>query len=161
MPFIIKPATPDDVPTLFALIKELAEYEKLAHEVVGTTKLLHDSLFGPRPVAEAVLGFMDDKAVSMAIFFHNYSTFLTRPGLYLEDLYVKSAYRGQGLGRAMFIYLAQLAVSRQCPRFEWQVLDWNEPAIKFYDNLGAQPKSAWLTYQLTGEALARLAENVI
>ncbi len=157
--FGIKPATKEDVPVILAFIKELAEYERLSHTVVATEELLRQSLFGETRVAEVVIGYYEEKPVSFALFFHNFSTFLGRPGLYLEDLYVKPEFRGKGIGRTMFRYLAKLAKERDCGRFEWSVLDWNEPAIKFYERLGAVPLDEWTTFRVTGEALDRLADN--
>lgn len=150
-------ATPADVPLIFAFINGLAEYEKLAHEVVATEETLHATLFGERPYAEVVIGEHEGEAVGFALFFHNYSTFLGRPGIYLEDLFVKPAWRGRGFGKALLTFLGKLAVERGCGRLEWAVLDWNEPAIRFYESLGAQPMDEWTVYRVTGEALERLA----
>ena len=155
--FELRFAEPSDVPLIFSFIRELAEYERLSHEVVATEEILRETLFGSRRVAEVILGFYEQKPVSFAIFFHNYSTFLGRSGLYLEDLYVKPEMRGQGFGKAMLSYLAKLAKERGCGRFEWWVLDWNEPAIGFYKKLGAIPMSDWTVYRVTGEALDKLA----
>ncbi len=156
---IIRPATRDDVPLILQFIKELAEYEKLAHEVVATEELLTETLFGAKPGAEVVLAYADGKAVGFALFFHNFSTFLGRPGLYLEDLYVKSEMRGSGIGRKILAYLAHLAKQRNCGRFEWWVLDWNKPAIDFYRKLGAKPMDEWTVQRVTGEALDKLAKE--
>jgi GNAT superfamily N-acetyltransferase len=154
----IRQAEPGDVPLLLQLIRELAEYERLAHEAVADAAGLNDGLFGPRPTAEAVVAEVDGAPAGFALFFHNFSTFLGRPGLYLEDLFVRPAMRRQGVGRALLLHLAKLAVARGCGRFEWSVLDWNEPAIAFYRSLGATPLDQWTTFRLTGEALRRAAE---
>lgn len=153
-----RPATPEDVPVLLALIRELADYEKLTHEVVATEAALQQTLFGEKKAAEALIGCVDGEPVGMAIFFHNYSTFLARPGLYLEDLYVQPAHRGKGLGKALITAVARLAVERGCGRYEWTVLDWNQPAIDFYETLGAEMKSNWRIMRVTGEALQRMAQ---
>jgi len=153
----IRSATEDDVPLILTLIKELAEYERLSHEVVATEEMLRDSLFGERRVAEALLGYLGDDPAGFALFFHNFSTFLGRPGIYLEDLYVRPEFRGAGVGRALLVHLAGLAKERGCGRLEWSVLDWNEPAIGFYKGIGASPVSGWTVYRLTGEALENLA----
>lgn len=146
-----------DTPLILAFIRELATYEHLAHEVVVTEEALREHLFGERPAAEAVIGEWDGEPVAFAIFFHNFSTFLGRPGLYLEDLYVRPAMRGRGIGRKMLAHLAQLALERGCGRFEWSVLNWNEPAIRFYRSIGAEPMDTWTVQRLTGDALERLA----
>jgi GNAT superfamily N-acetyltransferase len=153
----VRAATPADVPLLLELIRALAEYEKLSHQVVATEELLTETLFGPRPVAEAIIGELDGAPAGFAIFFQSYSTFLARRGLYLEDLFVRPALRGRGVGRALFVHLARLAVARGCGRFEWSVLDWNQPAIGFYKSLGAEPMSEWTVFRLTGEALVKAA----
>ena len=153
----IRPATADDVPIILALIRELADYEKMSNEVVASEESRKASLFGDRRVAEVLIGELDGAAVTFAVFFHNFSTFLGRHGLYLEDLYVKPEHRGKGFGRAMLSRLAQIAVERHCGRLEWAVLDWNEPAIGFYRKLGAVPMDEWTVYRLTGPALDRLA----
>jgi GNAT superfamily N-acetyltransferase len=153
----IRSATEDDVQLILTLIKELAEYERLSHEVVATEEMLRDSLFGERRVAEALLGYLGDDPAGFALFFHNFSTFLGRPGIYLEDLYVRPEFRGAGVGRALLVHLAGLAKERGCGRLEWSVLDWNEPAIGFYRGIGASPVSGWTVYRLTGEALENLA----
>ncbi len=155
--FSIRPATPADVPHIQAMIVELAVFEKLEHMVIATEALLHEGLFGARPACEAIIGEENGEVVTFALFFHNFSTFLTRKGLYLEDLYVKQAYRGKGFGRAMLIALARLAVERQCGRFEWSVLDWNDPAINFYKGMGAELLPDWRICRVTGPALADLA----
>lgn len=151
----IRPATPADVPAIVALIKALADYEKLAHEVTGSPDDLAAALFGDRPYAEAVLAWVDDQPVGMALFFHNFSTFLMKPGVYLEDLFVQPNYRGQGIGKALLLYVGKLALERGCGRFEWSVLDWNTPAIEFYQSMGAEIKPEWQTCRVTGEALER------
>ena len=156
-PVRIRPAAPDDVPLIVELIHGRAEYERLAHECVATEERVRESLFGPRPDAEVVIAEVDGRPAGFALFFHNYSTFLARRGLYLEDLFVFPQYRGQGVGRALLVHLARLAVARGCGRFEWWVLDWNEPAIRFYESLGAVPMDDWTVYRVTGEALERLA----
>jgi len=155
----IRRATENDIPLLFSFIKELAEYEKLSGEVTATEKNLRESLFGSRPAAEALFGYWDNKPVGFAVFLHNFSTFLGRPGLYLEDIYVKPEYRGKGIGRALLVYLASLARERGCGRMEWAVLDWNESAIKFYKGLNAVPMDEWTVFRLTGEALDNLARG--
>jgi GNAT superfamily N-acetyltransferase len=153
----IRPATERDAPLVLELIRGLAEYERLSHECVATEERVRASLFGPRPDAEVVIAWAGDEAAGFALFFHNYSTFLARRGLYLEDLFVRPAWRGRGVGRALLAHLARLAVERECGRFEWWVLDWNADAIAFYERLGARPMSDWTVYRLTGEALERLA----
>jgi GNAT superfamily N-acetyltransferase len=138
------------------LIRELAEYERLEHEVSLDEGLLADHLFGPRPYIEALLAELEAGAAGFALFFHNYSTFLGRPGIYLEDLFVRPQHRGRGIGRALLERLARLAVERGCGRLEWAVLDWNRPAIGFYESLGARSNSEWTTYRLSGDALTAL-----
>ncbi len=155
--FTIRPATVDDAPVILSLIKGLAEYEKLSHEVIATEELLRDTLFGARTVAEIILGDYDGEPVSFALFFHNYSTFLGRPGIYLEDLFVKPEMRRRGFGKVMLAYVAYLAKERQCGRLEWSVLDWNEPALKFYKSIGAVPMDEWTVHRVTGEGINRLA----
>ena len=152
----IRPARPEDCALIAELIGELAEYERLAHEAVATAADLRRDLFGDRPYAEALIAEADGQPAGFALFFHNYSTFQGRPGLYLEDLYVRPAFRGRGLGKALLLHLAGLAVERRCGRLEWAVLDWNSPAIAFYKSLGAHPMSDWTTYRLDGPALQRL-----
>jgi GNAT superfamily N-acetyltransferase len=153
---LIRPATPDDVPLILQLIRELAEYERLAHEVSATEEQLRATLFGARPVAEVVIASHDDAPAGFAVFFANYSTFLGRPGLYLEDLFVRPDARGNGIGRALLEYLARLTVDRGWGRLEWRVLDWNEPSIAFYKKLGAEPLDDWTVFRVTGNALLRL-----
>jgi GNAT superfamily N-acetyltransferase len=151
----VRTAGPSDAALLLELIRELAAYEKLADQVVATESMLAETLFGARPAAEALIAELDGAPAGFAIFFPNYSTFLARPGLYLEDLFVKPALRRRGVGRALFGRVAQLAVERNCGRFEWSVLDWNTPAIDFYRSQGAVPMSDWTVFRLTGEALLR------
>ncbi|MGK7927662.1 MAG: N-acetyltransferase family protein [Spirulina sp.] len=157
-PLNIRPAEPEDVSTVFDLIKALAEYERRAHEVTATLADLQEDLFGRRPYIEAILAEWDEKIVGFSLYFCNYSTFVTQPGLYLEDLFVLPNYRRRGIGKKMFQYLAQLAVERQYGQFEWNVLDWNEPAIAFYESMGAVILQEWRTCRLTGENLRALAE---
>ena len=147
------------MPLILSFIKELAEYERLSHEVSATEELLRFHLFGERREAEVVIGQHADEPAGFALFFHNFSTFLGRPGIYLEDLYVKPAFRGNGIGRAMLVYLAGLARERDCGRLEWSVLDWNEPAIGLYRGIGAVPMDDWTVYRVAGEALQKLAAN--
>ncbi|MDR3476857.1 MAG: GNAT family N-acetyltransferase [Gammaproteobacteria bacterium] len=157
--FEIKAAVKKDVSLILSFIKELAEYEKLLHEVVTTEKILEETLFGEKPYAEVVIGYLNHQPVSFALFFHNFSTFLGRPGIYLEDLYVKPEARGKGIGQKMLAYLARLAKSRNCGRLEWWVLDWNEDAIGFYQRLGAKPMDEWTVYRVTDKALDDLAAS--
>jgi len=158
--FKIRSATFDDVPTILRLIRDLAEYERAPNEVTATEKQLVDVLFGDKPAAEVLLAFEGDKAVGFAVFFHNFSTWLGRPGLYLEDLFVRPEVRGKGYGRALLIHLAKIARDRGCGRMEWAVLDWNEPAIDFYKKLGARPLDEWKIFRLTRDGIARLAEDL-
>jgi GNAT superfamily N-acetyltransferase len=153
----IRAATVGDVPLVLRFIRELAEYERLAHEVVATEEGLRETLFGQRPYAEVVIAEVEGEPAGFALFFHNYSTFLGRPGLYLEDLYVRPEMRGRGIGRALLSHLARLAVERGCGRLEWWVLDWNEPAIRFYRSLGAQPMDDWTVFRVADDALRHLA----
>lgn len=157
--FVIREASVEDVPLVLAFIRELAEYEKLLHEVKATEEVLRESLFGGRKVAEAIIGYHEDRPACFALFFHNFSTFLGQTGIYIEDLYVRPSFRGRGFGRAMFARLARLARDRGCGRLEWWVLDWNEPALRFYRALGAVPMSEWTVQRLSGKALERLAEG--
>ncbi len=154
--FRIVPATVRDVPAIFGMIRALAEYERLAHAVTTSEDALRQVLFGPSPAAEVVLGYEGTEPVGIAIFFHNFSTFLGKRGLYLEDLFVKPEYRGRGYGRRLLAHLAALAVERECGRMEWSVLDWNTPAIGFYTKLGAVPMDEWTVFRLTGNALTAL-----
>ena len=153
----IRPATAADTPLLLDFIRQLADYERLSHEVVTDEATLRESLFGVPPAAEAVIGLLDEVPAGFALFFQNFSTFLGRPGLYLEDLFVRPEARGRGLGEALLRHLAGEAVRRRCGRFEWAVLDWNEPAIRFYRKWGAEPLSDWTVFRVTGDALRRLA----
>jgi GNAT superfamily N-acetyltransferase len=155
----IAPARPGDVELIVTLIRELAEFERLLHEVRIAPDDLRRDLFGARPYAEAVIARVGDEAVGFALWFHNYSTFAGRPGLYLEDLFIRPAHRGHGYGEALLAYLAGLAVERGCARFEWAVLDWNEKAIGFYRRLGAVPMDDWTVYRVAGPNLARLART--
>jgi GNAT superfamily N-acetyltransferase len=155
----IRPASPEDVPLILSLIRELAEYEKLLHEVKATEAGLKTALFGARPYAECVIAELGGKPAGFALFFHNFSTFLAKPGLYLEDLYVKPELRGKGVGKKLLAHLAALTLKRGCGRFEWAVLDWNEPAIKFYKSLGAEMMDSWKINRLTGKALEKLAAD--
>jgi GNAT superfamily N-acetyltransferase len=153
----IRPATADDVPLIRQLIAELADYERLAHAAVATDDDLRAQLFGARPAAEVLIGEVDGEAAGFALFFHNFSTFLGKRGLYLEDLFVRPAARGAGLGKHLMAALARIAVQRDCGRFEWSVLDWNAPAIAFYRRLGAVGLDEWTVQRLDGEALHALA----
>ncbi len=157
--FSIRPATPHDVPHIMSMIRELAVFEKLEHMVVATDALLQEGLFGARPSCEAIMGEENGEVVCFALFFHNFSTFLTKKGLYLEDLYVRQSHRGKGYGTQMLTRLAQIAVERECGRFEWSVLDWNEPAIQFYKAMGADILPDWRICRVTGNSLAALAER--
>jgi GNAT superfamily N-acetyltransferase len=155
----IRPATPDDVPLIITFIHELATYEKLAHEVVASEADMHAALFGEHPVIEAVIASVDDAPAGYALFFPTFSTFLGKPGLYLEDLYVRPAARGVGAGRKLLEHLARITVERGWGRFEWSVLDWNEPSIAFYKKMGATAMDEWTIFRVTGQALERLAGN--
>ena len=158
-PLTIRSATPADVPALFSLIQALADYEKLSDAVIGSPEQLADHLFGVRPYIEAIVADPTEQVVGFALFFHNYSTFLTKPGIYLEDLFVLPEHRSQGIGRALLTHLAQLAVDRDCGRLEWSVLDWNEPAIGFYKRMGATVLPDWRTCRVTGDALTLMAQQ--
>ena len=153
----ISTATEQDVPVILELIRDLAEYERLSGHVTATEEQIRKTLFGPRPAAEALLASLEAETVGFAVFFTNYSTFLAKPGIYLEDLYVKPQARGRGVGKALLARIAQLAIERDCGRVEWSVLDWNAPAIRFYQSLGAVAMNEWTVFRLTGESLARLA----
>ena len=155
----IRSAAPADVPLIRELIEGLATYEKLRHECIASDELLHSALFGERPYAEVVIAELDGNAAGFALFFHNFSTFLARPGIYLEDLFVQPAFRGHGVGKALLQGLAALAVERHCGRLEWSVLDWNVDAIGFYESVGARPQDEWTVYRVTGDALTRLAHG--
>src|SRR5215471_5926748 len=155
--FEIRPARLDDVPIILKLIRDLATYERAPHEVVATEAQLVDVLFGKRPVAEVLLAFEGESPIGFAVFFYNFSTWLGRPGLYLEDLFVKPQKRGKGYGRALLVELAKIARDRGCGRMEWAVLNWNEPAIKFYRTLGAKPMDEWTVFRLTRDGIEKLA----
>jgi len=155
----IRPAKSEDVETIFQLIHALADYEKLSHEVTGTAALLHEHLFGARPCIEALLADHQGQPIGFALFFTNYSTFLTKPGIYLEDLFVMPEYRGKGIGKALLRALARLALERDCGRLEWSVLDWNEPAIAFYQRIGATVLPEWRICRVTGAAIAQLGNS--
>ncbi len=155
----IRPAQPTDVPVVAELIWQLARFEKLEDEVVLSDELLRVGLFGPHPYAEAVLAEEDGEPVGFALFFHTFSTFLARPGLYLEDLFVLPEHRGRGVGRTLLSHLARLSLERGCGRLEWAVLNWNKDAIRFYERLGAKPNSEWTVYRVTGEALNALGRE--
>lgn len=155
----IRFATVADVPLILSFIKELAEYEKLSDQVVATEAILAESLFGEAAQAEVIFVYYENKPVGFALFFHNFSTFLGRPGLYLDDLYVRPEARGLGIGKALLCWLAKLAKQRQCGRLEWRVLDWNTPAIEFYQKVGAVPLSEWTVFHVEGPALENLAAS--
>ena len=152
----IAPATESDVAVILGFIRKLAEYEKLSHQVAATEELLRDTLFGARRVAEVLIAYVADEPAGFALFFHNFSTFLGRPGIYLEDLFVEPAHRGKGIGKALLIEIAKIARQRNCGRLEWAVLDWNKPAIDFYRGLGAIPLDDWTLFRVTGEVLDNL-----
>jgi GNAT superfamily N-acetyltransferase len=153
----VRAASEEDAPLILSFIKELAEYERLSQEVVATEDALQKWLFGEHPVAEVVIGEVGEEPAGFALFFHSFSTFLGRPGIYLEDLYVRPEFRGRGIGRALLVHLAGLAMERGCGRLEWSVLDWNEPAIGFYRGIGASPVGGWTVYRVSGETLEGLA----
>jgi GNAT superfamily N-acetyltransferase len=153
----IRPATPEDVPQILTFVRELAEYEREPDAVVATEPMLSEALFGDQRWAETVIAEVDGAPVGFALFFHNFSTWTGRPGIYVEDLYVSPAARGTGVGKALLRHVAGLALDRGCARLEWAVLDWNQPAIDFYRGMGAQPMDEWTVQRVTGEALARLA----
>ncbi len=157
--FEIRSAAKGDVPVILSFIKKLADYERLSHEAVATEALLRETLFGRRRTAEVAIGYLHGTPVGFVLFFHNYSTFLGRNGIYIEDLFVDEGYRRRGFGRALLTYVARLAQQRQCGRLEWSVLDWNEPAINFYKKLGALPMSEWTVFRVTGEKLTKLASE--
>ena len=157
--FEIRAAGVEDVPVILELIRELATYERAPNEVVATEEQLVEVLFGERPTAEVLLAFERKSPVGFAVFFHNFSTWLGRPGLYLEDLFIKPEKRGKGYGRALLVDLAKIALDRGCGRMEWAVLDWNEPAIKFYRSLGAKPMEEWTVFRLTRDGIAKLAQS--
>ena len=157
--FTIRPATIVDVPIILQLIRDLATYERAPNAVTATETQLVDVLFGEKPVAEVLLAFEDEMPIGFAVFFHNFSTWLGRPGLYLEDLFVKPEARGKGYGRALLIHLAKIARDRGCGRMEWAVLDWNEPTIEFYKKIGAVPMEEWRIFRMTSGGIAKLAES--
>jgi GNAT superfamily N-acetyltransferase len=154
----IVPATERDLPLVLDFIRKLAEYEKLSHQVVATEDLLRQGLFGERRVAEVVLAYLDGEPVGFALYFHNFSTFVGRAGIYLEDLFVEPHHRGKGVGKALLAHVANIAVERKCGRFEWAVLDWNTPSIEFYKSLGALPLDDWTLFRLTGDALKKFGD---
>ncbi len=156
---VLRPATVDDVPTILELIRGIAEYERLSHEVEATEALLRRHGFGPRPVFEAVLAERGGRAVGFALYFFSFSTFKARPTLYLEDLFVRPEARGRGVGRTLLVHLARIAVERECGRMEWSVLDWNTPAREFYFKLGAVAMDEWTVFRMTPEAFGRLARE--
>jgi GNAT superfamily N-acetyltransferase len=155
----IKPATVGDVPLILSLIRELAEYERAPEAVVATEEGLGEVLFGPKRSAEVLLALANGEPVGFAVYFYNFSTWLGRPGLYLEDLFVRPALRGRGYGRALLVELARIAEDRGCGRMEWAVLDWNDPAIQFYRKLGAEPMADWTVFRLTQDGIAKLAKE--
>jgi GNAT superfamily N-acetyltransferase len=157
--FLIRPAGPGDAAEIIRLVKELAEYEKLAHMAVGTPRMVTEALFGARPAAEAIMAERGGRAVGFALYFTTFSTFLCKPGLYLEDLFVEPAHRGHGIGKALLARLAALAVERDCGRLEWRVLDWNTPSIKFYESLGAKLMPEWELVRMTAPEFAALASR--
>lgn len=157
--FVLRSPIPSDAPAIFNLIQALAEYEKLTHAVTGTLQELERDLFSDRPVIEAVVAEVDNQIVGFALFFQNYSTFLTKKGIYLEDIFVLPEYRGAGIGKALIVYLASLAVKRSCGRLEWSVLDWNQPAISFYEAIGAKVLPDWRICRVSDEALNLLASS--
>ncbi len=157
----IKPALENDIPLIYSFIKEFADYIHQSHEVVATEEDLCEALFGPKRYAEIVIARLDDRPVGLAVFFHNFSTFLGKPGIYLEDLYIRSEFRKMGIGKALLEYLAKLAVERGCARFEWAVLDWNESAMEFYKRLGAVPLDDMTVFRIAGESLKTLANEQV
>jgi GNAT superfamily N-acetyltransferase len=154
--FLVRSAKPQDVPALFELIQALAEYEKLSHMVIGNVELLEQHLFGDRPYVESIVAEVEGHLIGLALFFYNYSTFLTQPGIYLEDLFVLPEYRGLGIGKALLLGVGKIAVARGCGRFEWSVLDWNTPSIEFYQRMGAAVLPDWRICRVTGEQLQQM-----
>src|SRR2546423_13249540 len=159
--FAIRPATVADVPIILELIRALATYERAPDDVTATEESLAEVLFGKKPAAEVLLLFENETAAGFAVFFHNFSTWLGRPGLYLEDLFVKPEHRGKGYGRALLVDLAGISRERGCGRMEWAVLDWNEPAIQFYRKIGAKPNEEWTIYRLTSDGISALADSEV
>ncbi len=157
--FMIRDTTVNDCDLILNFIKELAEYERLSHEAVATRETLQETLFGEKPHAEVLIGEFKRDPVAYALFFHNFSTFTGRPGIYLEDIYVRPKMRGKGFGKCLLAYIAKLAVERNCTRVEWSVLDWNEPSIQFYRSIGAIPMDEWTVQRLHGDALNSFAEQ--
>jgi GNAT superfamily N-acetyltransferase len=155
----IETASERDIPLILSFIHKIAAYEKLSHEVTATEETLRGSLFGPRPASEVLLAYWQDQPAGYAVFFHNFSTFLGRAGIYLEDLFVEPGLRGKGIGKALLASVAKAARERNCGRLEWAVLDWNKPAIDFYLSLGARPKDEWTIFRMTGDAIASLADQ--
>ena len=155
----ILPATEADIPSILSLIKELAEYEKLAHQVSATEASLRATLFGPRPYAQTLIARFNGEVAGQAIFFHTYSTFMAKPGIYIEDIYVRVPLRGKGIGKALLCEVAKIARQRNCGRIEWSVLDWNQPAIDFYKRIGAAPLDEWTMFRLDEAGIAKLAET--
>ncbi len=157
--FTIRSTTADDCALILSFVQELADYERLSDAVVATTATLEETLFGERPYAEVTIGEYQGEAVGYSLFFHNFSTFTGRPGIYLEDIYIKPEMRGKGFGKLMLAYIAKLAVERNCTRVEWSVLDWNEPSIQFYRSIGAKPMDEWTVQRLDGRELASFAQQ--
>jgi len=157
--FTIRFATEKDVPTVLRFIRDLAKYERLEHLVVATEEIIRETVFGTRRYAEVLIGEVDGDPAGFALFFHNFSTFLGRPGIYLEDLFVRPEFRGKGYGKALLARLAELAIERHCGRVEWAVLDWNTPSIEFYKSIGAVPMDDWRIFRLRGDALEKLAKG--
>ena len=160
-PLTIRPSTRADVPLILSLVREIAEYERLAHEVIATAERVEQTLFGDRPEAEVILAHLADEPVGFAVFFPVYSTFLAQSGIYLEDLFVRPHVRSQGVGKALLARVAALAIERGYGRVEWSVLNWNEPAIRFYQSLGAKSRDGWTIYRLSGEEMRRLAGDKV
>lgn len=160
-PFDIRVAEEKDIDIVFQFINELAKYEKLAHEVVATKEMIYENLFGEKAVANAIIAYNNTKAVGFALYFYNFSTFVGKKGIYLEDLFVLPEFRGQGYGKALLVKLAQIAVKEDCGRFEWTVLDWNTPSIKFYKSIGAKLMDNWIINRITGDGIKQLAEGKI